>query len=438
MTRAAGGSSHPAAERGAWAAWVTVLVVLAVCATIRLRLLEVPFERDEGEYAYGGQLLLDGVPPFRLHYNMKLPGAQMAYALAMTAFGESIAGARLGLLVANAVTSLLLFGLGRRLLGTLGGAGAVVVFAFLSLGTELLGLFGHATHFVTLAAVGGLWLFVTALERGRSAWFVGSGVVFGVAVLMKQPGVVYPAFALAALLARRLSARPRELRHAAYEGLALAAGVALPLAVVAVWLAAVGVFETFRFWVLDYGAAYGSALGAGAGAFNVRVTAGRVLPEAGVLWARAGLGLGLAATPAAGFLTAASCSPSLLSPSPAFVRASTSGGTTSCSRCRRRRCSPAGRSRRSSPLPAAPDARGLERWRPARCSRSVARRLCGRSALSSSGSRRSRSRGRSTAPIRSPSRSRSGAISARGRERRTASPSSAPSRRSTSTRAASP
>ena len=40
-----------------------LLVVVSVTTLVRLHLLPVPLERDEGEYAYVGQLMLQGVPP---------------------------------------------------------------------------------------------------------------------------------------------------------------------------------------------------------------------------------------------------------------------------------------------------------------------------------------------------------------------------------------
>jgi len=39
-----------------------------------------PLDRDEGEYAYFGQLLLEGVPPYAGAYNLKVPGIYGAYA----------------------------------------------------------------------------------------------------------------------------------------------------------------------------------------------------------------------------------------------------------------------------------------------------------------------------------------------------------------------
>jgi len=44
--------------------WLALLAVILFTGAIRLRLLAVPLERDEGEYAYAGQLILQGVPPY--------------------------------------------------------------------------------------------------------------------------------------------------------------------------------------------------------------------------------------------------------------------------------------------------------------------------------------------------------------------------------------
>ena len=52
---------------------VLSLLVIALAIAIRLRLLGVPLERDEGEYAYAGQLMLEGIPPYKLAYTMKFP-----------------------------------------------------------------------------------------------------------------------------------------------------------------------------------------------------------------------------------------------------------------------------------------------------------------------------------------------------------------------------
>ena len=96
-------------------------ITLTVVTLIRLRFLEFPLERDEGEYAYSGQLMLQGIPPYRLAYSMKFPGTAVAYAIFMSIFGQTVSGVHLGLLIVDLITVALLFFLGRRLLNEVGG-----------------------------------------------------------------------------------------------------------------------------------------------------------------------------------------------------------------------------------------------------------------------------------------------------------------------------
>src|SRR5580700_5526991 len=99
-------------------AWVVLAVsVFGLVLTIRIRLLGVPLERDEGEYAYTGQLMLQGIPPYKLAYNMKFPGIYAAYALVMAVFGQTPAGIHLGLLIVNALAIVFLFLLTTKLVG---------------------------------------------------------------------------------------------------------------------------------------------------------------------------------------------------------------------------------------------------------------------------------------------------------------------------------
>jgi hypothetical protein len=45
------------------AGWLLLALVLLFNFAVRWHLRELPLERDEGEYAYAGQLILQGVPP---------------------------------------------------------------------------------------------------------------------------------------------------------------------------------------------------------------------------------------------------------------------------------------------------------------------------------------------------------------------------------------
>src|SRR5260370_19266294 len=97
--------------------------------------------------------MLQGVPPYREAYSMTLPGTAAAYAVIMAVFGQTPSGIHLGLALVNAVSIILVFLIGRRLLDAITGVAAAAAFALMSLSPSILGLAGHATHFVTLFAL---------------------------------------------------------------------------------------------------------------------------------------------------------------------------------------------------------------------------------------------------------------------------------------------
>src|SRR3954469_16746740 len=113
-------------------AWIFVGVTILLVFRIRVSLPQMPLERDEGEYAYAGQLILQGVPPYKDAYNMKLPGTYAAYALLMAVFGQSASGIHIGLAFINAASIVLIFLIGRKILDEPAGVAAAISYALLS------------------------------------------------------------------------------------------------------------------------------------------------------------------------------------------------------------------------------------------------------------------------------------------------------------------
>ncbi len=264
-----------------------VLAALALTTAVRLRLADTPLERDEGEYACVGALVLRGTPPYSLAANMKFPGTYYAYAGVLAVFGETPRGIRYGLAIASAASALLVFALGRRLLGPLGGAVAGAAFALLAVDRNVLGTFAHATHFVLPPALGGLLLLLPREGPPRRLACVAGGALLGVAVLMKQHAAVFPLLGAAVAL----FARPRSAGRAAL----VAAGAALPLAAMAALLAAAGVWGDFRFWTVTYAFEYVSLVPLYEAWTALRDGFAAVLPAALPFWV--GAAAGLAALP---------------------------------------------------------------------------------------------------------------------------------------------
>lgn len=271
----------------AW--WALATIVFTLVVAIRIRLVGIPLERDEGEYAYAGQLMLQGIPPYKLAYNMKFPGTSAAYAVVMSIFGQTISGIHVGLLLVNAATVALIFFLGRRLISETAGFVAAASYTLLSVSPTVLGFAAHATHFVMLPVLGGALLLLDQQARARFGRLFMSGVLFGLAVVMKQHGIFFPLFAVIYLVTKgiRSGLRPKEcfVRALVFSG-----GVILPLAMTCLVLLCAGVFREFWFWTVDYAQQYGTLVRLGEiPPFLLRRTS-EVIGANWLVWALAGVG----------------------------------------------------------------------------------------------------------------------------------------------------
>ena len=238
-------------------------LVLAITVIVRIRLLQLPLERDEGEYAYMGQLLLDGIPPYVNAYTMKLPGVSAVYALFMICFGQSAAGIHTGLLLTNLLCILFVYLLARHLSDGPAAALAGTAYALLSLSQGVMGTAAHATHFVMLFVLTGLVLQQRQREAGNLLLFI-SGICFGIAFMMKQHAALFCVFAL--LLQLRYVLKDSESRIKSLLRCALlSGGMIIPYALFLIWIWRAGAFAPFWFWTVRYAQEYTNS---GAGGFE--------------------------------------------------------------------------------------------------------------------------------------------------------------------------
>jgi hypothetical protein len=270
--------------------WLVVLLILLFVGFIRVRLLDVPLERDEGEYAYAGQLILQGIPPYELAYNMKLPGTYYAYAFGMAVFGQTCAGVHLTLLVANALTTVMVFLLGRKLFGAVAGLAAGASYALISVSPPLLGMAAHATQFVVLFAVPGTWALWQALVTNERRTFFFSGLLFGLAFLMKQPGLCFGLFGGAVIVARAVRNRAWLERHFLPALAGFSAGLALPFLLFCLTALIAGDFGRFWYWTFDYAGSYATGNSFPSGMANLGSRLREQLPTCAGFWILAGWG----------------------------------------------------------------------------------------------------------------------------------------------------
>jgi hypothetical protein len=241
-----------------WPERVGLLAVLLGTAALRLRLLDVPLERDEGEFAYMAQLILRGEVPYLAAHNMKLPGVYYAYAGILALFGESVAAIHAGLLLLNLAAIALVHRLARCLLDRTGALVAAAAYALLSLDPSVLGLAAKGEHFLVVPVLAGV-LLLRAPGPGVGRVAV-AGLLLGAAVVMKQHAAAFVLFGGLWLLAGGGRRDTTAWRTPLATVLVFAAAAALPFALTCAAIAAAGAFTPFWFWTVTYARQYATLL----------------------------------------------------------------------------------------------------------------------------------------------------------------------------------
>ncbi len=229
-------------------------VALALLLFVRFRYAHIPLERDEGEYAYAGSLILHGKLPYKDAYNMKFPGTYFMYSLLMAIGGESIEAIRYGVTVIVLLTALGIYGI-VRLVHKGAIAGAVASLTYLALiGTmEGEGLMANSEHFVNLFAVAGIWALLRYKATNTVLYVIIGGALLAMAVVMKQHGYAFSVFGMLLLWISvyryRIAAQVRVLT-------VFVGGYLIILASLVKWVLWNGLSEKFIFLTVKYAYAY--------------------------------------------------------------------------------------------------------------------------------------------------------------------------------------
>lgn len=236
---------------------ILLAIILLVVAAVRLRMLSIPLDRDEGECAYAGQLILDGHPPYLYAYNMKLPGAYYFFAAMMALFGESDVGIHFGLLLVNGISIALIFLLARALTGDFAAVMSAAVFALLTLDDKgVQGYHANMENFVLLfALLGGLCLLPGRRTLRKIAL---AGFLMGMAYIMKQHGLFFVLFGIALLVFEKQAHERREFRKISLQLLTFVGSAGVPFLCVCFEMLRRGVFKNFWFWTFSYARHYTS------------------------------------------------------------------------------------------------------------------------------------------------------------------------------------
>jgi len=185
----------------------TILVLaglILITAAVRIPLLNVPFERDEGEYAYIAWRLGHNELPYRDWVDQKPPAIFWVYRAALTLPLEPIRAVHFAALLFAAASGCALFLLARRLMNQFWAFMAAALFTLLSADPFAQGTAANTEVFMLLPLILSQITFLKAADNPNNVWFMlVCGAFTGIAIAFKQVAAVnwfllialYPIFA---------------------------------------------------------------------------------------------------------------------------------------------------------------------------------------------------------------------------------------------------
>jgi hypothetical protein len=238
----------------AWAPVFLLVFAAAVNLYSRIRLINLPFNRDEGIWAYAAQALSHGVPMYASILDTKLPGITVIYWLFFALFGQEIWPVRLSVIITIALTALYIYMTASRLFSKRSGIISAAAYLMMSMNMAMEGMFAYTEHYAMLFIV----MAVYHAFRSKDSGFLINGAVAGLyvslAIMVKQQ--VLPIAVIPAVIYIMASGKKRLLR-----GLAVFSSAFLvPFAGLIIYLAASHMFANFIELIVKYGSMYSSLI----------------------------------------------------------------------------------------------------------------------------------------------------------------------------------
>lgn len=224
----------PPASHSVKPALFALIAVVLVTTAIRLPTLAIPFERDEGEYAYIGWRLGFGELPYRDWIDQKPPGVFWVYRAALALPMEPVFSVHFAAMVVSAATACALYFLARQFMSRWWAAVAALLFAVFAADPLVQGTAANTELFMLCPLTLSQLAFLRAAQKGRRQILLAvvSGALTGVAVAFKQVAAVNWLFLIA--VAPLFATRGNRLRSTlAFAGWSTAGAAAVWASIVA-------------------------------------------------------------------------------------------------------------------------------------------------------------------------------------------------------------
>ena len=229
----------------------STILLLVVSIIIRTPLLSIPFERDEGEFAYFGRLITQGIQPYLFEGNMKLPGAYYFYSFIIQLFGDSLVAIHSSLILLNTISAIVLYLIIIKYFQNKKIAFfSSILYLTLSAHHSILGFALHATQILVPFVLVAFYFLILYDQSKKKYWLILSGLFFAIAVIIKQPALLFGTIYLYLL--------NRNLKTCIQNVIFILLGFFLPFMVLFSWVYLNNLEDNFFIWVIEYALQYGA------------------------------------------------------------------------------------------------------------------------------------------------------------------------------------
>jgi hypothetical protein len=240
--------------------YIGLFIVLALIFLSRKNFLNIPFERDEGSYAYAGKIILDGAIPFTDIGSQRLDGVFYAYAIIVAIFGYSLKALHIAFMVINMASAVMLYFLTRKLSNNLTGLAAAVFFALLSMIPSASGFTIQSEHLVAFLIIAACLALVCFFENTKLLFLILSGILFSFSFQIKQTSFFYGVVAGALLVFKGFVEDKSSVKTIAYHVGLFSISVLVPIAFDLFMIYMNGAWADFNLWFFDIRKQYTSLI----------------------------------------------------------------------------------------------------------------------------------------------------------------------------------
>ena len=244
-------NTFQAAKHATCSFWLVWAVIIILYIVIRINIINIPLDRDEGIFGYTGQTILNNGLPYRDVFDHKPPVVFYLNALALLLVPPTSTGIHIFLHTYNFLTLIALFFVARSYTqSNTTGLWVAFLYAIFSSSPVIQGFTASTEMFLLLPMTLSLLFAILAVSKDKIYFSMLSGICGALTVFTKQTGALIILFIICYLLLAQISVNAdRDTYIKAIKSLAMwGAGFLLISLLIPGYFYFQGNFDEFIYW----------------------------------------------------------------------------------------------------------------------------------------------------------------------------------------------